>query len=63
MELDKTRIGGVPAIIWGGPSDRMIIAAHGSHSSKIDDCICKIAYFFPRMTTKRKRSARKNSRA
>ena len=43
MELDKTRIGGVPAIIWGKPSDRMIIAVHGSHSSKIDDCIWILA--------------------
>lgn len=43
MELDKIRICGVPAIIWGKPSDRMIIAAHGSHSSKIDDCIWILA--------------------
>ncbi len=43
MELDKIRIGGIPAILWGKPSGRMIIAAHGSRSSKIDDCIWILA--------------------
>ena len=43
MDLDKIRINGIPAIIWGKPSDKMIIAAHGSHSSKIDDCIWALA--------------------
>ena len=43
MHLDKLRIGGIPAILWGGPSDHMIIATHGSHSSKIDDCMWVLA--------------------
>ena len=43
MNLDKIRISGIPAIIWGEPSDKMIITAHGSHSSKIDDCIWLLA--------------------
>ena len=43
MDLDKIRINGIPAIIWGKPSDKMIIAAHGSHSSKIGDCIWALA--------------------
>ena len=43
MNLSKIRINGIPAIIWGDPSDKMIIAAHGSHSSRIDDCIWVLA--------------------
>ena len=43
MNLDKIRINDIPAIIWGEPSDKMIIASHGSHSSKIDDCIWILA--------------------
>ncbi len=43
MNLDKIRINDIPAIIWGELSDKMIIASHGSHSSKIDDCIWILA--------------------
>lgn len=43
MNLNKIKISGIPAIIWGEPSDRIIIAAHGSHSSKIDDCMWILA--------------------
>ena len=43
MELHKIRMDGIPSILWGGPSNRIIIAAHGSHSSKIDDCIWVLA--------------------
>ena len=43
MELNKIRINGIPSISWGEPSDKIIIAAHGSHSSKIDDCIWVLA--------------------
>lgn len=43
MDLTKIRIGGIPAIRWGAPGGRMIIAAHGSRSSKIDDCIWILA--------------------
>lgn len=44
MELEKLKIDGIPAIIWGEPSDRIIVAAHGSHSSKTDDCIRRLAH-------------------
>ena len=43
MDLDKIRINVITSIIWGKPSDNMIIAAHVSHSSKIDDCIWALA--------------------
>ena len=43
MNLNKIRIDGIPAIVWGEPSDKMIIAVHGSHSSKIDDCMWVLA--------------------
>ena len=33
MNLRKIRIDGIPVILWGEPSDKIIIAAHGSHSS------------------------------
>jgi hypothetical protein len=33
MNLDKLKIDGIPSILWGEPGGRMIIAAHGSHSS------------------------------
>lgn len=34
MNLSKIRIDGIPAILWGDPGGKIIIAAHGSHSSK-----------------------------
>ena len=43
MNLEKIRIDGIPAILWGEASDQWILAAHGSHSSKIDDCIWVLA--------------------
>lgn len=43
MELEKIRIDGIPAILWGKKTDRIIIACHGSHSSKIDDCMWILA--------------------
>ena len=43
MEVSKIKIEGIPALLWGAPSDRWILAAHGSHSSKIDDCIWILA--------------------
>jgi len=43
MNLSKIKIDGIPAILWGEPSNRIIIAAHGSHSSKIYDCIWVLA--------------------
>lgn len=43
MNLNKIRIDGIPTLIWGKPSNKIIIAAHGSHSSKIDDCMWVLA--------------------
>ena len=43
MRVEKLRISGIPAILWGEPSRRWIIAVHGSHSSKIDDCVWILA--------------------
>lgn len=43
MNLNKIRIDGIPAILWGEVSNKIIIAAHGSHSSKIDDCMWILA--------------------
>ena len=39
MEQNRLRIGGIPALLWGSAGDRIILAAHGSHASKTDDCI------------------------
>ena len=43
MEWNKLRIDGIPAVLWGKETGMIILAAHGSHSSKIDDCICVLA--------------------
>lgn len=43
MITEKFRIDGIPAILWGKESSKWMIAAHGSHSSKIDDCIWILA--------------------
>ncbi len=43
MIVEKLRIHDIPAILWGEQSDRMILTVHGSHSSKIDDCIWVLA--------------------
>ena len=39
MKLEKIQVSGIPAVIWGEPCGRIILAAHGSRSSKTDDCI------------------------
>lgn len=31
MIADKLKIGNIPAIIWGGKSDKIIVAVHGNH--------------------------------
>ena len=36
-------IRGIPAILWGEPSDRLFIAVHGNKSSKEDDAIIVFA--------------------
>lgn len=33
------KIEGIPAILWGEPSDKLFIAIHGNMSSKDDDVI------------------------
>ncbi len=43
MLAKKLRVNGIPAVLWGEKSDRLIIAVHGSHSSKIDDCVWILA--------------------
>jgi len=43
MLVEKIRINNIPAILWNRPSNQLIIAVHGSHSSKIDDCIWILA--------------------
>ncbi|MFA0814588.1 MAG: alpha/beta hydrolase [Anaerofustis sp.] len=43
VSAEKLRIDGIPAVLWGEKSDRLILAVHGSHSSKIDDCIWILA--------------------
>ena len=43
MKISNIRIDGIPAVLWGDPCGRMIIAAHGRHSSKTDDCIRVLA--------------------
>jgi len=37
------KIEGIPAILWGEPSDRLFIAIHGNMSSKDDDVIVILA--------------------
>ena len=41
--IEKQNIQGIPAILWGSDSTRLIIAVHGNRSSKIDDCIWILA--------------------
>lgn len=43
MIVEKQRINNIPGILWGEKSNKIIIAVHGSHSSKIDDCIWILA--------------------
>ena len=43
MEVEKFTIGSIPCMLYGEKSDRAILACHGSHSSKIDDCIWILA--------------------
>lgn len=43
MLVEKQNIRGIPAILWGNNSKKLILAVHGSRSSKIDDCIWILA--------------------
>lgn len=39
MKKVRFQIGGIPALLWGEPSDRLFIAVHGNMSSKEDTVI------------------------
>lgn len=39
MRLEYMEIENIPALLWGWPADKVIIAVHGSQSSKGDDPI------------------------
>lgn len=43
VTVEKLKINNIPAILWGNKSTKLIIAVHGNHSSKIDDCIWILA--------------------
>lgn len=36
METNEFKIQGIPSVLWGGPSDQVIIGIHGNMSSKTD---------------------------
>lgn len=41
--IEKKKIQNIPIMLWGQKSEKLIIAIHGNHSSKIDDCIWILA--------------------
>lgn len=43
MKIQKIKIDHIPALLYGEKSETLILAVHGSHSSKIDDCIWILA--------------------
>lgn len=43
MNINKIKIDHIPALLYGEKSEKLILAVHGSHSSKIDDCIWVLA--------------------
>lgn len=43
MNIEKLRIHHIPALLYGEKSENLIVAVHGRHSSKIDDCIWVLA--------------------
>lgn len=43
MQIQKTKIGHISPLLYGEKSKKLILAVHGSHSSKIDDCIWILA--------------------
>ena len=38
MNIEKIKINHIPALLYGRKRDKLIIAIHGRHASKIDDC-------------------------
>lgn len=43
MNINKIKIDQIPALLYGEKREKLILAVHGSHSSKIDDCIWILA--------------------
>ena len=43
MDTKQIHIGSIPAVIWGEPSDQLILAVHGNMSSKTDVPIALLA--------------------
>ena len=43
MKQQVLNISGIPAILWGPPSERVLIAVHGDQASKSDPCIALLA--------------------
>lgn len=43
METQQIKIEGIPAIIWGPESDRLLIAVHGDMASKSDPTVALLA--------------------
>ena len=43
MIANQLKIGHIPAVLWGENNGSLILAVHGSRSSKIDDCIWILA--------------------
>ena len=39
IDTEQTKIGPIPAIIWGKPSQHMVLAVHGNMSHKADTVI------------------------
>ena len=43
MERKEFTLNGIPAVLWGEPSDRVIVAVHGNMSHKTDVVIRLLA--------------------
>lgn len=39
IDTEQTKIGPIPAIIWGPPSQHLVLAVHGNMSHKADTVI------------------------
>lgn len=45
MTTNEFKIQGIPSVLWGGPSDRVIIGVHGNMSSKTDIPMALLAQY------------------
>lgn len=43
MQMKRLPVAGIPAAIWGAPSDKVFLAVHGDQSNKADDVITILA--------------------